>query len=194
MARVKGADAIKRALKKYGGSEFKYFTLPNDNDSAQVRLLHMDESDLEIRVVHKVSIDEREKWVECLQEDGCPFCEKYGKPQIKIFISLFKVGDPDTIYVWERGSTVIEDLLGLLQKYGHLNNRNYEIVRHGKKGDSKTKYQFLPEDKEEMDLPSRPDIIGKLVLEWSEDQMVDYIKENTVIERARGRQQNSNGF
>lgn len=200
MGRIQGRENIKAYVKKYGGNGVDFFSLKNDGDTAKVRILHTDDQDFDLVLVHKVEVDGKERWVECLEE-GCPFCEKFGSPTLKLFIFLYDYSD-DKIKCWERGSTMIDFLIGFIDKYGHLNNRDYEIVRHGKKGDNKTSYQLFNEDKINdqgqmkviesgkeiiQDVPERPDLFGRFVLQMTADEMSDYLAENEPQERSRDR-------
>jgi hypothetical protein len=201
MGRISGRENIKAMVKKYGGNGVDFFSLKDDGDSAKVRILHTDDQDLDLVLVHKVEVDGKERWVECIAEENngvCPLCEKYGAPTLKLFIFLLDHAD-EKIKVWERGSTMIDFLIGFIDKYGYMNNRDYEIVRHGKKNDNKTSYQLFPEDKcegkiiiktnkgeTEIELPKRPELFGRFVLQWNADEMSEYIDENEPVERARG--------
>lgn len=195
MAKIKGRDKMKEYIKKYSGNSFDFFSLKNDGDSARVRFLHTNDEDLELALVHKVEIDGKERWVECL-EDGCPLCESHGRPALKLFLFLYDHSD-DKIKVWERGATMVDSMLGFIDKYGDLNNRDYEIVRHGKKGDNKTSYQLFPEDKgplldankKEIELPKRPPLYGKVVLQATAEQ----IKDMVVVPQERNRTSGAKG-
>jgi hypothetical protein len=202
MGRIKGREAIKAYVKKYGSNGVDFFTLKDDGDTATVRFLHTDDQDLELILVHKVEIDGKEKWVECL-EDGCPFCanENIGRPTLKLFMILVDHED-DKIKCWERGASMVDFFLGYIDKYGHLNNRDYEIVRHGKKGSNKTQYQLFPCDpgpleefkfdkngkiieRKPVDMPERPNVYGRFVLQMTAEQMEEYLSENTPQPRDR---------
>jgi hypothetical protein len=221
MARIQGKENIKAYIKKYSGKGVDFFTLKDDNDTARVRFLHTDDNDLDIHLVHQVEIEGKEKWVECLEED-CPFCTEFGAPTVKTFLYLYDLSD-EKVKMWERGSSIVDFILGYIDKYGFLNNRNYEIVRHGKKGDNKTTYQLFPEDKEvnaagipvirklkdpkadpkdpkaewiEEELPKKPETIGRFVLSMDKDEMEAYIAGTKPQERGSksGKKANGPGF
>lgn len=190
MARVSGKDAIKKAVKEYGGSGVGFFSLKADGEKATVRFLHTDDGDLDIYVVHSVEVDGKDTYVECLQGPECPLCIAGNKAQLKVFFSLYDIKEDKTL-VWDRGPGIIDQMLGLIEKYGYLNNRPYEIQRHGKPGDKKTSYQLFPEDKSEplgadgKLLPKRPDIIGRFVQSWTEEQMGVYINQGNDVTKQR---------
>lgn len=188
---IRGREKIRQYMKKYGGSGVDFFSLKNDNDEAVVRILHEDDQDLLLELVHRVEVKGKEKWVKCLEE-GCPFCEAYGRPQLKLFIFLYDYSD-EKIKCWERGVTMVDFLLGFIDKYGPLNNRDYTIQRHGKKGDTKTTYQLFPGDKgpmldskgDPMELPERPNHYGRFVLEMTEEEMLEHVEDSLPIQRDR---------
>jgi len=185
MGRISGRDAIKRAMKEYGGSGIGFFSLKDDGDRAVVRFLHEDDKDLDLFVVHEIEIDGKKTYVECLQDESCPICRAGKRPSLKVFFSLYSYQD-EKILVWDRGPGIIDQILGFIDKYGFLNSRDYEIVRHGKAKDTKTSYQLFPEDKgpmrdskgQEMEMPKRPEILGRFVLQWTKEQMENYVESN----------------
>jgi len=193
MARISGKDAIKKAVKEYGGSGIGFFSLKNDGDKAEARFLHTDDKDLDIFVVHKVKDkDDRDVYIECLQDDTCPLCASGAKPAIKVFLSLYDTNE-DKVVVWDRGPGIIDQVLGLMDKYGQLNNRTYEIQRHGKSGDTKTSYQLLPNDKSDpvdkngKPLEKRPDVLGRFVQVLTAEEMQEFVAESTAVADRRER-------
>ena len=189
MSKIKGKDQIKSYLKKYGSSGVDFFQLKNDGDTATVRFLHGSDEDLTLALVHEVEIDGKKKYVECLEED-CPFCTAYGRPKLKLFLFVYDVSD-EKVKMWERGPSMVDHILGFIDKYGEFNNRNYEIKRHGKKGDTQTTYQLFPDDKgplldskgKEMDLPERPKLYGRFVTQMDADKMAEFVQENEPVDR-----------
>lgn len=210
MGRISGREAIKAAIKKYGGNGVDFFSLKDDEDSALVRFLHTDDTDLDLVLCHKVEVEGKERWVECLAEETegqCPLC-KEAPPTLKLFIFLYDYSD-DKIKVWERGQTMIDILIGFVDEYGQLNKRDYKIVRHGKKGSSKTTYQLFARDigpmKEggktdgkEIEYPQKPELFGRFVLQWTGEEMTEFLAENEpqpqAQQRARGGKKNGPGF
>ena len=66
------------------------------------------------------------------------------RPALKVAINFYVPGDGMKIY--EGGTRWFQDLLKVRDKYG-LDNWTFEVERKGAKGDTKTKYTLLPEDK-----------------------------------------------
>lgn len=145
--RISGIDAIKETMDKYQSSSNDFFGLKDDGDLAKVRFAHGDDKDLDIYVVHKVSLNGKDKLVACLSPVGqaCPLCQSGYRANVRIVLSVLDTRD-NKMKIWDRGKTEIPTILGLVTRYGRLDGRYYEIVRHGKKGDKETKYQFFPLD------------------------------------------------
>lgn len=180
MARVTNVQEALDTFSNQGGAGF--FGLKNDKDSAKVRFLHSDVDSLDIVIVHAVDMSGKKRWISCLEED-CPLC-KAGNPKVlKIFLQLEDLRDGKR-KVWERGKVIIPQIVGYINKYGDLNNRIYEIERHGKSGDNKTTYQFYPSDKD--NTPStiqKEELIGKdkFVLELDYDEMTQLVTDGLTI-------------
>lgn len=143
--RIAGIQNIKSAMDKYSSSSADFFSLKEDGESAKVRFVHGDSTDLDIFVVHKVLNEGKEKYILCLGpiNQPCPLCESICKPQMRLFITLDDLRD-NKRKIWDRGKGEIPNMLEFITRYGNLNSIYYEIVRHGKKGDQKTTYQFFP--------------------------------------------------
>jgi len=192
MPRISGRDAIKQAVKEYGGSGVNFFSLKNDGDRATVRFMHKDDKDLDLFVVHKVEVDGKQQYVECLQNEDCPLCKAGNQPSLKVFFTLYDV-TKDELEIWDRGPGIIDQMLGFIDKYGYLNNRNYEIVRHGKTGDTKTTYQLFPEDKTDAvdksgkPLGDRPDVYGKVVKNLTMEEMEKLSEDSTSATERKDR-------
>jgi hypothetical protein len=145
--RISGIDAIKEAMDTYSSSSADFFSISDDGQTAKVRLIHGDDKDLDIYVVHKVQLAGKDKYVACLSpaKIACPFCAAGLKPAVRLFITLDDSRDGKR-KIWDRGKTEIPNFLGLIGRYGRLDSRPYDIQRHGKKGDKETKYQYFPLD------------------------------------------------
>lgn len=159
---------LRDLIDKYESAGFTktgWFSLKNDGDSATVRILIGDANDLEkfVYEVHRVKIDGYDKKVRCLG-DGCPLCASGDNPSLRIWIPLknHDAGADDAeVQVWERGLNDIKKLLSMIEEYGNLNARDFKIKRNGKAGSTSTTYEFFPRDKEEIDLPEVPQILGR---------------------------------
>lgn len=174
MARITGIQNIKDVMDKYASSNADFFILKEDMDTAQVRINHKDDKDLDVFIVHKVLLSGKDRYIECLgsEEKPCPFCMAGLKPTVRIFITLYDFRDKK-IKIWDRGKTEIANISSLITRNGNLNEMTYEIERHGKKGDTNTTYMMFPGKPSNNDLDPREDICGpdKFVLQKSYEEM-----------------------
>lgn len=161
---------LRKAMEKYSGGSSEFFRLVDDKDSAVVRFLYNGEEDLDWFVVHRVEIDGKQRYVQCTEGPDCPLCASGNRPTVRLFLQLIDYSDGQKLKLWDRGKTTITDILGLIDKYASdkpFYKRRFEIVRHGKKGDTSTSYQFFPLDLEpidditEHDLPEKQQLLGK---------------------------------
>ena len=187
MGRVNFAD-VNNYGNNNGGAGF--FSLKNDKDVARVRFMLENEDDLNniAYAVHRVKIGDSERNVSCLRAynepvSKCPFCQDLGPSTLKFYIPLYNEDDEE-VQMWERGKTFASKLSGIMSRYGSktpLVNHIFEIERNGEKGDMKTTYEAYEVDKDETvlaDLPEIPEVIGRYILDKSEDDMNYYLEED----------------
>lgn len=190
-----------------------YFSLKDDGDVAQVRLLIDSEEDVEVYAVHQIQTKEGNITVNCLREPGaaidtCPLCQNRHKPQVSLFIKLIH---EDTIKVWNRGKTFYETIKGLIRRYKPLPAYDFEVERHGKAGDSKTTYQFYQVgdiddsiqnvddllNATNLELDNKLEILGNYVRDWSYDEMWDYLESGKLPDnnnQAQGGEQGGRNY
>lgn len=169
-----------------GNGVSRFFGLKNDGDTAQVRFMYNGMDDIEACAVHEVTDENGNKrYVNCLRSydeplDNCPFCKEHRFQAIKLFIPLYDVNN-DKVRVWERGKTYVKKLSAIASRYGrngNLVNHIFEIERQGASGDTKTSYEIFEignDNTELSDLPEIPNIIGDFVLDWTSEDMWNYL-------------------
>ena len=172
--------SLKDMMEKYkGNGGGGYFSLKDDNDTAVVRFLYdtvggdsMEGKDIDAYVVHQVEIDGKKKYIKCLETGDCPLCKANNKAQLKIFLQLYDYTD-DKVKVWERGQKFIGFILGYINKYGSLVERQYDVERHGKKGSTDTTYMMYSRDKDDGKLADfeKSELLGKLILVKTKAEM-----------------------
>lgn len=171
-----------------GGGNTNYFKLSNDGDSARVRLLYTDATDITFCTKHEVKLPDRQApySVNCLDDD-CPLCRAQYRKIIKVYVPVYDVKE-QVIKLWERPRSFIADLQQVCARYGQdapLYQTQFDIVRSGKPGDKQTKY-FLyacpqtPEDRGVRleDLGEVPNIIGGPVADRSAEDMEYFLANN----------------
>ena len=166
MAKITVQEAIESFSNDGRGADF--FVLKQDKESVVVRMLVRDVDDLDIYTVHRVNINEKDRYVDCLGAGECPLCASGDKVTRKIFIQMIDERD-GKLKIWDRGKSIIDKMNGLVNKYGSLYNRRIEIERHGKPKDPQTDYVFYVLDSDDTDydsLPAKKEIAGvdKLIL------------------------------
>ena len=193
MGRITGINTIKSVMEKYASNAAEFFSLKDDGEVARVRFLHKDDNDLDVFVVHKVKLNGKDRYVECLAETGkCPFCEAGLKPMLRGFFQLIDKRDGKR-KLWDRGKMEITSILGLIGRYGSLDSRDFEIQRNGKKGDNKTTYQFFPLDPAPEKYEPREEICGpdKFILQKTYEEMKQMLNEiefdNVTPQQNQGR-------
>lgn len=174
----------------------KFFTLKNDKDVARVRILYESAEDIDGYAVHRVSVDGRDRYINCLREYNdpmgkCPFCANGMKVQPKLFVPLYNE-DTQELQFWERGSTFSSQLSGLVARYKNIVSRTFDIERNGAKGDTKTTYQFYPVDEpdgttvqdilDDLGLSEMPTPVGTIIMDKSAEEMQAYIDNGSFPE------------
>lgn len=201
MAKIKLQDSGKFASNGNGG----FFSLADDGDIARVRFLYEEEdgSDVDYYLVHRVEIDGKERYVNCLAVDDeghvnkedCPLCQAKYKMQEKLFLQLYNV-DKGEVQVWERGKNFVKKLMSYINRYKHLCAQEFEIERKGKKGDTGTTYELFNLDKDDMTLAEfeheRQELLGGLILDCTPDEMYDILDGVYVVPGSDDNKNNNN--
>jgi hypothetical protein len=184
MARFSYNEADKYGSTSSGGS---YFSLKNDGDKAEVRLLGRDMNDFPGYSVHEVEVGDRTVLVNCLREyndpiDVCPFCAAKKKIQAKIYIPLYNYDDGE-IQMWNRGKSFIRTLSSYCAHNKDVSEVVTEIERQGKAGDMKTTYglykvDMIADDEKSLeDMQDEiPEVLGRYVFDKTADDMEYYLK------------------
>ena len=178
MARVSYDDSEKY----YSGSGSEWFQLKNDGDVARVQFMLNSVDDIPIFSTHKVKVGDKERYVDCLRNpqdpiDMCPFCAA-GLPAKAVRFIIMYQHDDGKVKIWERGRQFISKLQGLINRYNPLEDKVFEVERHGKAGDTSTKYEVYPLDNVQpvnLDDVEMPDLEGGLILQKTADEMDYYL-------------------
>lgn len=177
------------------GGDYSYLVLKNDGDTAKVRFYIESMDDLRFYVVHQITTrDGKQRYVNCLRTydqpiDDCPFCRqalqnKEYNTLVKMFLPVFDMNDKQ-VKLFERGKTFKDEIQGHIRRNSPLVNYPCEIERCGEKGDTKTVYKVYPLAQEKdntliKDLPEVEDLIGTYVLDFSREDMEDFIETGKI--------------
>ena len=188
MARFKANEAS-----NYGGQGGSgFFQINADKEIKQVRFLYNSAEDVEGISVHKVTVNGKDRYVNCLRAyndpiDMCPFCreDKAGRKgmnvQARLFVPVYNI-EEDAVQIWDRGKTMFEKMAGLCARYAtkrNFVNNILDVQRFGAPKDKQTTYEmyFVEADDVELeDLPEVPDVVGRLVLDKTADDMEYYLE------------------
>lgn len=191
MGRLVGNNIEQYQPESNGGG--KYFSLKKDKETAKVRFLYESPEDIEGFTVHKVQVGDKDRYVNCLADEGeCPFCDAKLPKTMKIFVPLFNE-DSGQFQIWERGQTFFSTLSGLCAHLGNLVPRIIEVQRNGKPKDTKTTYNTFPigdadgtvlEDiLEDCEMDELPNPLGTIILEKTADEMNYYLENDEFPEK-----------
>ena len=202
MAKINIKDAGK--FTSVGTSE--YFTLKDDGDIAQVRMLYDDPDggDMDFFLIHQIETEingrKVRKYVSCnavdedghIHKDDCPLCKAGYRTQEKLFLQLYDETD-GKLKVWERGKNFVGKIVSFLNRYGSLVERPIEIERKGKKGDTNTTYEMFALEKDDKcldDFPEKVNIEGTYVVKASKADMIDMV--DGIYDWGGGKSHNDN--
>jgi hypothetical protein len=86
-----------------------------------------------------------EKYLDVEHPDAEKYLKKGRSASLRVAMNLYTPAEK-AVKVYEMGAVVFKDVLKLRDKYG-LDTWAFEIERHGGKGDNKTSYSILPEQR-----------------------------------------------
>lgn len=123
-----------------------FFTLPNDNDSADVIFLYQSINDVLVADVHYISSKGYNGYAHCLG-DNCPACNyptKTGRgirKQSSIFIPLYNI-QKRKVEFWDR-TPKFENVLqqSVFKNFPNPSEYVFRITRHGQPRDPATRYE-----------------------------------------------------
>lgn len=133
--------------------QVSYFVLADDGDSALVRFNLKNLTEPILHSVHRIMVGGKRRNVECLrgpkqEASVCPLCASGERPVTRAFLPLLKYvmtedNQVQTVpCVWETSLRVLSDLKPYVMDYGDLESLVFKITRHGKKGDTSTRYSI----------------------------------------------------
>lgn len=180
---------LKSYENKSGGNGYArphLFQLKDDGDNALVKILLADEADVLkfTKEVHMVEINGYKNKVLCTGE-GCKCCSAGIPKTLKLMMPLYNENTKQ-VEIWERGITMIKDIMTMLEEYGDLSQETFKIVRSGKAKSKDTKYSIVYSKKQiETDATNAdaPKITGrdfKLILDLSPEQQEEAILTGKV--------------
>lgn len=185
-------------LDKYntgGGKNFvKWFSLKDDKDTAQVRIMLDNPEDINkyLFATHKITVGEKAKYpnqhISCLRAyndpiEDCPFCADKDIPgnSVRFFIPVYNI-EEDEVQFFDRPKSYVGKIQGMMGRYKDFASHIFEIERNGAKGDKQTTYEFYEIDDDDVtldDLPEIPELLGSAIWDKSFDDMEYYLSEGS---------------
>lgn len=173
---------------KYGNnSNTEFLKLENDGDCATVQLLVHDMEDVDIFNCHEVTVgfydngNPKTRPVSCLRNyddplDVCPMCQAGLKTQVVMMLAMVDQQDAK-IKIWNRGKTFIPKIKNLVNRWGDMRMQPVDIIRNGKKGDKKTKYDIQVSPAKPIDISNyeKPEFLGGYIMDKTADEMQEYL-------------------
>jgi hypothetical protein len=86
-----------------------------------------------------------EKYLDVKSPEAEKYLKKGRSSSLRVAMNIYVLAE-SVVKVYEMGATVFKDVFKLRDKYG-LDTWAFEIERHGGKGDNKTSYTILPEQR-----------------------------------------------
>lgn len=138
------------------GYSVEFFNLKNDGDEAIVRIMHDSVSDFEILTTHEIREDGKYRGrVNCIRNpkdelSKCPICASGQNVNQRMYIHLIHYVPDENgniipkAKIWERNVYYANQIKGYIDNYGPMSDLICKIVRRGKPGDQKTKYDIIP--------------------------------------------------
>ncbi len=182
MGRVRGVqNIIEKMNANRSAGRANFLKLENDGEEVDVRFLYESSDDIESSMVHMETVDGKFRRIECLESGDCPMCRAFKKPSPKIYFIVQDMSDGE-VKIWERPASQLVELQVLFKKHTPIYQTTYTIVRHGKKGDTSTKYQCIANDTDKSvtleSLPKPAEVYGHdgIVWERSHSELVDLVE------------------
>lgn len=171
------------------GNTNGYFKIEKDMEVKRIRFMYNKVDEIEGMSVHKVKINDKDRYVNCLREykdpiDKCPFCAEHIKLEARLIMPVYNI-EEDEVQIWDRGKSMFQKVIGQCTRYSNddidIVNNVFEVERHGKANDKKTTYELYQVDRDDTsieDLPEAPQILGGFVLDKSADDMEYYLEND----------------
>lgn len=130
------------------GPRCEWFSIKQDKQTKQVRILYNTIDDVYFNVVHEVNVNNRTKTISCLNSRGedvnaCPMCKAGYQQKVLLYIPILDLSD-NKIKIWVRSRGFLSQIQGLMMRNNPLSGTIFEIMRNGAPRDPKTTYMFQP--------------------------------------------------
>ncbi len=173
---------------KYGNnSDTEFLKLQNDGDMITAQLMISDMEDVDIFACHSVVVgkwddgNDKTRFVNCLRNydeplDVCPLCAVGLKTQVVMMLAMVDTQD-GKIKIWNRGKTFVPKIKNFVNRWGDMRMKPVDIIRNGKKGDTRTTYDIQISPSEPIDISEyeKPEFLGGYIMDKNADEMQAYL-------------------
>lgn len=178
MAYIDRNTAVEK--EKKGGT---FVSLKNDKDHMLVRILYAEPDDIRPLRVHKVPVNGKDRYVNCLRgqddpSDVCPLCEAGFSTVLKLWIPCLDI-ENNVVKFFERGIGWVKELETYMDRYSPFHDFVFDLVRNGKPKDKDTRYVLFPMPSTEefslKDVPEYQDPLGGFVIDKPAEELREYL-------------------
>lgn len=173
---------------KYGNnSDTEFLKLQNDGDMITAQLMISDMEDVDIFACHSVVVgkwddgNDKTRFVNCLRNydeplDVCPLCAAGLKTQVVMMLAMVDTQD-GKIKIWNRGKTFVPKIKNFVNRWGDMRMKPVDIIRNGKKGDTRTTYDIQISPSEPIDISEyeKPEFLGGYIMDKNAHEMQTYL-------------------
>ena len=170
---------------KFGGQGGSGFFGLRHRNTAHIRFLYNNASDVEGYAVHVVNLNGKNRYIDCLcgeneNKDRCPLCKAGLRTEVRFFVPVY---DEDTgeVLTWDRGKTFGRRLESLFAKYATnapLAATCFTVTREINE-EGYPYYTIKPDYCDGTEVDELPEygqsIYGRLVLVKTAEEMEDYL-------------------
>lgn len=171
---------------QFGGKGGAGFFGLKGRNTAHIRFLYDDVSEVEGYAVHEIELNGKKRYVDCLRgehdgTDKCPLCREGNWAQVKYFVPVY---DEDTglVLTWDRGKAFGRRLEKLFAKYAtetSLCATCFTVTREINE-EGMPYVSIKPDYSDDTELDELPEytgnIYGNLVLVKTAEEMEEYLE------------------
>ncbi|MCQ2474144.1 MAG: hypothetical protein MJ098_08415 [Saccharofermentans sp.] len=170
----------------YGGKGGAGFFRLKGRNTAHIRFLYSDITDVEGYAVHEIDLYGKKRYVDCLRgehdtADKCPLCSVGNWAQVKYLVPVYDE-DADEVLTWDRGKAFGRRLEKLFAKYateGPLCGTCFTVTKEINH-EGVPYYTFEPDYNDGATLYELPEyrttVYGNLVLVKTAEEMEEYLE------------------
>ena len=171
---------------QFGGQGGAGFFRLKGRNTAHIRFLYDDVSEVEGYAVHEIDLGGKKRYVDCLRGehdsvDKCPLCREGNWTQVKYFVPVYDE-DMDMVLTWDKGKSFGKRLEKLFAKYATekpLCSTCFTVTREINE-EGFPYYTIKPDYNDGSVLEELPEytcnVYGNLVLQKTAEEIEEYLE------------------